>query len=300
MFKKVLKWIGITVLSALILLTFAYGLISWSVNNRINSRYSFKKNVAMLPDSADSSVLLRGKRLLAIKGCNECHGAHLDGQLIIDDKMVAILPASNLTRGKGGLPADFSDQDWMMALQHGVSKEGQPLWLMPSQESALMTEKDLRAIIAYCKTISPVDHILPEKQIGPMGKVLTFFDKLDLLSVEKIDHQAAAVKEVSEDKESIALGKYLSVSCTGCHRQDFRGGDPVAPGFPEVPDISPSGDPGKWTQQQFFTALRSGKKPSGKQMDSRYMPWKMTAQYTDRELASLYLYLHSIKNADRP
>ncbi|CAN5565973.1 hypothetical protein BH09BAC4_BH09BAC4_45740 [soil metagenome] len=44
-----------------------------------------------------------------------------------------------------------------------------------------------------------------------------------------------------------------------------------------------------------FATLRTGKTPSGHQIDNENMPWKITAQYSDKELASLYQYFRSIQ-----
>jgi hypothetical protein len=40
--------------------------------------------------------------------------------------------------------------------------------------------------------------------------------------------------------------------------------------------------------------LTTGKTPEGHALKNEDMPWKMTAQYTRTELASLYQYLQSI------
>ncbi|SFE18092.1 hypothetical protein [Spirosoma endophyticum] len=65
--------------------------------------------------------------------------------------------------------------------------------------------------------------------------------------------------------------------------------------MPPVPNLTSTGNVGKWTKAQFFATLRTGKTPSGHQIDNENMPWKMTAQYSDKELASLYQYFQSIR-----
>lgn len=87
------------------------------------------------------------------------------------------------------------------------------------------------------------------------------------------------------------MGKYLSVSCIGCHRTNFKGGDSPIPGMPPVPDITSSGNTDRWSLSQFIHTLRTGKTPEGKIMDNQNMPWKMTAKYTDEELQALYAFL---------
>lgn len=37
---------------------------------------------------------------------------------------------------------------------------------------------------------------------------------------------------------ALAFGSYLAVFCTGCRKPGLKGGEPVAPGYPQVPDIT--------------------------------------------------------------
>ncbi|WP_138484853.1 c-type cytochrome [Dyadobacter bucti] len=292
MIRKIFKWTGIALLSVLSLLGIGYAVATFSINGRIRKNYAFAKE--SLEITSDSATLARGKHLVAIKGCQDCHGADLSGKIMIDDGAVGRLPASNLTRGKGGLPDNYSTADWVTALRHGIDKTGRPLIFMPSHETTLLSAQDMAAIIAFCQTVPSVDHELPAIDLGPVAKVMGYLDKMPLLSVEKIDHAKAMVAEI-DTAEGAVQGKYLAISCSGCHRADFKGGDPLAPGLPPVPDLSLSGNVGKWTKEQFINTLRTGKTPSGHQMNSDDMPWKMTAQYEDKELSSLYAFFQTIE-----
>jgi cytochrome c553 len=292
MIRKIFKWTGIILLSVLSLLGIGYGVAAFSINSRIQKSYTFASEDLEIP--SDSASLARGKHLVAIKGCQDCHGADLSGKIMIDDGAVGRLAASNLTHGKGGLPDHFSTADWVTALRHGIDKTGRPLIFMPSHETTLLSAQDMAAIIAYCQTVPPVDHELPSIDLGPVAKVMSYLDKMPLLSVEKIDHAKNMVAE-ADTTEGAAQGKYLAISCSGCHRTNFKGGDPLAPGLPPVPDLTLTGNVGKWTKGQFITTLRTGKTPSGHQMNSDDMPWKMTAQYEDKELSSLYAFFQTIK-----
>ena len=288
MILKILKWTGIFLLSVIFCLAVGYGLIANNIASRSEKKYSFDKQ--NLEITKDSSTLARGEHLVAIKGCQDCHGKNLAGRIMMDDGMVGRLPASNLTTGKGGLSKDYTTEDWVTALRHGIDKTGRPLIFMPSHETALLSQEDMAAIIVYCQNIPAVDNELPNITLGPVANVMSYFDKMPLLSVEKIDHSKPMIVR-ADTVEGVKQGEYLAVSCSGCHRSDFKGGDPLAPGLPPVPNITASGNPGKWTQQQFISTLRTGKTPSGHQMSNDNMPWQMTAQYEEKELASLYQFL---------
>ncbi|WP_131694649.1 c-type cytochrome [Dyadobacter tibetensis] len=280
------------VITVLNLLLIAYLVIANDIKKRTEKIYAFKEKTIAIP--SDSLSIARGKHLSVIKGCQDCHGADLGGKLMIDDPGLGVIVASNLTGGKGGLPQDYGVQDWMRALRHGVGRSGKALILMPSHETALLSKADLSALIAYCRQVDRVDRPLPANKLGPVANMMGYLGKMPLLSVEKINHVAPLRLEV-DTAPGPALGEYLAISCSGCHRADFKGGDPIAPGMPEVPNITSSGAVGKWTQEQFISTLRTGKTPTGHQLKNEEMPWMMTAQYDLKELVSLYLYLRTIK-----
>ncbi|MBD2755894.1 c-type cytochrome [Spirosoma validum] len=292
MLRKLAKWTGIVLGTLVLLLLAGYFLIARSIAQRIDKTYSFTNETLTIPN--DSATVSRGEHLAVIKGCTDCHGTNLSGKIMIEDDALGRLSSSNLTKGKGGLPADYSTTDWVRALRHGVSRAGKPLLFMPSHETTMLSEQDMAAVIAYCHRIPSVDHELPANKIGPVVNVMAYLDKMPLLSVEKIDHNRSMVAKV-DTVEGVAMGKYLAVSCSGCHQPTFKGGEPAAPGFPPSADLTRTGNVGKWTQAQFIATLRTGKTPSGHQLNNEYMPWKMTAQYDQKELASLYQYFRSLK-----
>lgn len=291
MFIKILKWSGLALLIMAMLFGSGFLLIAHNINVRAAKTYAFPKEKLSIP--TDSATIARGKHLVAIKGCEDCHGTDLSGKIMINDAAIGTLAASNLTKGKGGLPSSYSNDNWLTALRHGINENGKPLIFMPSHETSLLSANDLAAIISYCSIIKPVDRLLPATKLGPMAKVLGYFDKMPLLSVEKIDHNRSMIM-TADTSEGIELGKYLAISCSGCHQKDFKGGDAVVPGGPKVPSLTAAGNVGKWSQEQFINTLRTGKTPSGHQLKNEDMPWKMTAQYHDKELASLYQYFQTI------
>lgn len=289
--KKALKWIGIVIGSLVTLALIFYAIVYFNIGHRISKTYAFQQETILIP--TDSATIAQGAHLVAIKGCTDCHGKNMEGKVMINDGGLGTLTAPNLTKGVGGLPNEYNTVNWLTALRHGVNKQGNPLLLMPSHESTLLKEKDMAAIIAYCQQLEPVNNELPVTKIGPVVRVMTFLGKMPLLSVEMIDHNAPMTGEILQG-DLITEGKYLAISCKGCHRDNMQGGAPLAPGFPEVPNITAMGPSGKWTQEQFTTMLRTGKTPTGRQIDNENMPWKMTAQYTDEEINALYTYLHSL------
>jgi mono/diheme cytochrome c family protein len=291
MFKKILKIAGIVLGVVVCILAGLYTKIYFNIKERMNREYAVVPEAIQIHN--DSATLELGGRLIKAKGCTDCHGDDMAGKVFIDDPMLGLLIARNLTKGKGGLPQDHNTTDWVLALKHGIRRDRKPLLFMPAHEYAHLTEEDMGAIIVYCSTLPRVDRELPANDLGPLAKILTHFDKLPLFPAEMIDHERPLVKTVKAEV-TVEYGKYLSVACQGCHRGNLKGGEPVAPGFPVVADISSSGHPGQWTDEQFINTLRTGVTPEGKVLKPSEMPWTMTKEFTDVELKALHLYLKSI------
>lgn len=291
MLKKILKITGIVLGSIVVLALGYYAKVCISVSNRHDKTYTVTPQVVNVP--SDSTTYALGGRLIKAKGCTDCHSADLGGKVFIDDPALGFVVARNLTKGKGGLPQDFSIADWVLALKHGLDKDHKPLIIMPAHEYTHLSETDMGAIIAYCTKLPNVDRELPESAVGPLGKILTDLGKIELFPAEKIDHNRTLTKEVTP-AVSVAYGEYIAVACQGCHRKDMKGGEPIAPGFPVVADISSTGHPANWTDEQFIETLRTGTTPEGKVLNPKDMPWTMTKELTDLELKALHLYLKSI------
>ncbi|MCU0357636.1 MAG: c-type cytochrome [Cyclobacteriaceae bacterium] len=291
MINRILKLIGWIVTGVLLLITAAFAFFYFQVEARLAKHYQVIPQY--LEVSYDSAQLAYGERLTLVKGCRDCHGDNLSGRIFLDDPALGRIIGKNLTRGKGGLPDDYSTDDWVLAMKHGIRRDGKSLLFMPSYEFTLLSEEDMAAIIAYARQLPPVDNQLPDHALRPLGYVLTALDQFPLIPAERIDHSSTLVRKVKAEV-TVDFGKYLANSCIGCHRPDMKGGDPIAPGFPPVPDITSAGNPGKWTESQFMEVLRTGKTPEGKTLDPANMPWNMTAAYTDTELKALYTYIKSL------
>ena len=290
MLRKIFKWTGIVLGSLVLLLLVFYGIVYAKTEASINKVYDVKLQRLPIPD--DSASYIAGRHVAGIRGCLGCHGADLaTGEVFADESSpIGILHASNITGGKGGI--QYTDQDWIRALRHGLGKDNKPLWFMPSHEICGLSNQDMAALISYVKKQPPVDKTTPQKSLKPLGRILTFLGEFPLLPAEQIDHTATYADEVKPAVD-VAYGKYLAVTCTGCHTDSFKGAPARSPEQPPIPDISSTGHLGKWTQQDFVNVFRTGKTPEGRVL-SKYMPVE-AFPYSDGELRAIYLYLHEVK-----
>lgn len=245
---------------------------------------------------ADAEAVRQGAHLAVVRGCVDCHGADLGGRLFIDEQPMARLTATNLTAGRGGVASRYADADWVRAIRHGVAPDGRALLFMPSHEFNPLGDEDVGALVAYIKSLPPVDSDLPESSVGPLGRALFLAGQVPLLPAELIDH-AAPRGAAPAPGATAEYGAYLATGCTGCHGAGFSGGKipGTPPDWKAAANLTPDSATGlgRWTEQDFVRAMRTGKRPDGSGIDP-LMPWKGLANMTDTELQALWAYLRTV------
>jgi len=61
----------------------------------------------------------------------------------------------------------------------------------------------------------------------------------------------------------------------------------------KVPNLTASGEAGKWMEEDFFKAIRTGTRPDGRVL-SAAMPWPRMKELTDDELRAMWMYIRSL------
>lgn len=291
---RVLGWI-VAGLGALVVVAVAAVVIVY--NSRANKAYAVPEAAVVIP--TDAEAVARGEHLVkAVGGCVGCHGEDLAGGPVIDDPALGTIYSRNLTSGQGGVGAELSDADFVRAIRHGVKPDGKSLVVMPSYDYQHLADADVAAIVAYLRTLPPVDHVIPDPTLKPLGLVLTVLNALPTFPAELVDH--TLVPTAPAAGVTTEYGEYLvSVAgCSGCHGAGLAGG--VVPGSgpdaPPAPNLTPSGELGQWTAEMFVTTLRTGVRPSGTPLAGD-MPWREYGQMTDDELAAVFMYLQTLPPA---
>lgn len=293
--SKALKWIGIG-LGALIglVLILVVGLYAMG-RARIHRAYEVGEGFT-IPTSA--TAVERGRVLTqGTVGCLECHAPDGRGSVFFDNEApFGTMAAPNLTTGAGGV-GGMTDAEWERAVRHGIGHDGRVLIIMPSHHFAWMSDEDLGAVLAYIKTLPPVDNELPARSLHPLLYIMGAAGMLGDLPVEVIDHDAAHPASVAPSIDA-AYGEYLThlATCYDCHGPALNGeagGGP--PSDVPPPDITGAGEVGGWTTEQFITALQTGVTPSGRVLNPDAMPWKLFGQMSDDELTAIYNYLQTLK-----
>jgi len=239
-----------------------------------------------------AAALAWGEHIAMTRGCTDCHGQDFGGGLFADAMPVFRLSASNLT--PGGVGAEYSDQDWVRSIRHGIRPDGTPLLYMPALEYYYLNDNDLAALILYLKSLPPVERDTGENAVGPMGRALLFTGKLPLLSAEFIDHEAPRPNAPPRGA-TVEYGAYLAKGCIGCHGETLSGGPipGVPPDWPPASNLTRDGETGLegWSREDFFRAMREGLRPDGTQLQAQFMPWPNIGTLHDDELEALWMYL---------
>ena len=296
MIRKILKWIAIVLGSLVGLLVlvvvalFIIGEVKW---NQTYENYDIP--VETIPIPTDEASLARGEHLATILVCKQCHGEDLSGMTLPDlPSDIATISVPNLTAGAGGVGATNGDEDWVRAIRHGVGHDGRGLVIMPSRAWYFFNDEDLGALIAYLKTIPPVNNELPERRIGPLGRVMVALGQFPKPGAMTIDHDAPR-PVAPEPGVTVEYGEYLAHTCTVCHGVNLNGATIPIPNTPgiRVPNLTQGGELGFWSEEEFITTLRTGVTPSGHELTDD-MPWQYVGQMTDEELEAIWLYLQSV------
>lgn len=292
--RRVLKWVGVGFGGLVVLLVVVGAILYFRGSSRIDRNYQINIDPIDTPSSPDA--IARGQHLaISVAGCSSCHGANLGGDVLFDDFGFGEVYAPNLTSGRGGVGAIYSDTDWVRAIRHGVDPEGNGLLFMPSDVFHNLSAEDLGAIIAYIKSVPPVDNETPEPTLGVLGKVFVGAGLvLEPVSTELIDHEAPAADSVAP-AVSAEYGAYLvSIGhCQVCHGDQLTGGKLDAMS-PTAPNLARQGVASRWSLEEFSDTLRTGRTPEGKRLDPEMMPWDIFAAMSDEEIEAIWLYLQSI------
>jgi mono/diheme cytochrome c family protein len=123
----------------------------------------------------DPAVLKRGKYILTISGCNDCHtpGGMEKGPAVPENEWLTGVPvgyqgpwgttyATNLRLVIGGM----TEEQWLL---HARQPRRPP---MPWLNLREMSDADLKAIYAYVRSLGPTGEVMPA-YVAPGGKVTT-------------------------------------------------------------------------------------------------------------------------------
>lgn len=245
-----------------------------------------------VPIPSDAAAIARGRHLSeSVAVCTICHGDDLGGKLAFDEPVFGRGYTPNLTRGRGGIAGTYTDADWVRAIRHGVARDGRGLLFMPVDHYRHLSDEDLGAMIAYYRSLPPVDNERTALELSVVARLM-----IDLgisgpvVRAAVMDHDAARPARPQDE------GAYLIDvgGCSFCHGETLTGGQGLEPGAPPGPDLTRSGRLAGWSLAEFTAVLRTGTTPDGHAIDPRFMPWRGYARMTDAEIAAIWDHLQRL------
>lgn len=159
---------------------------------------------------------------------------------------------------------------------------------MPAETYYFLSDGDLGDVIAYLKSLPPVDRTWAAPQPSLLAKALVGSGKLDdTMPFFVIDHQAPRPAK-PEPGPTAENGEYIvrTFGCRNCHGSKLSG--QIAPdGSGAVaPNLTQAGSIKDWSEDDFLTMIQ--------EQDSKQMPWGMLRAMSDDEQRALYRYLTSL------
>ena len=132
--------------------------------------------------AADPAAVARGKYLVTIASCHDCHtpgyflgkpdmARYLGGSDVgFELPGLGVFVGPNLTPDKETGLGSWTDAQVVAAIQAGHRPDGRMLApIMPYHAFANLTPQDAQAIVAFLRSIPPVEH----KVAGPFGPTQT-------------------------------------------------------------------------------------------------------------------------------
>ena len=254
------------------------------------------KQLNMNPDN-----LAWGAQVYFTRGCAECHGVDGGGKIFIDDKYYGRFVGSNLTKGQGGVGANYpTGRDWERAVRYGLNPKFRTLTNMPANEYYPLTPRDSIALYSYLAALRPVDRTLPPNSAGPISRILYLFGQFPELYASQLVEAGRPQAPDMVPSASPEYGKYLAISCARCHGENMRGIRNLKTELPwkMTPNITSGGVLVQYDLERFKLAMRAGVTPDGRHMtpgvNSGAMPWESSARFQEYELAAIFAYLKTL------
>jgi mono/diheme cytochrome c family protein len=267
------------------------------------------KPVAEAP-AVDPKLVERGRYVANASGCVVCHTAigpngpdvehAFAGGLEMPDT-IGTWRTPNITQDKRTGIGGWTDAQIIAAVREGMRPDGERMFaIMPYANYNRMTDDDAKALVAFLRTIKPIERLVARNKD---------------LKLPPVDApKPANLPDLATDR--VKHGEYLAslMLCSHCHWTPlpktmtpagpdklFSGGMPLqlpmATGTLYSPNITsdPETGIGKWTEDQIFGVIKSMQKPDGKVVRGPMVLLQSTwSQLDDDDLRAVAVYVKQL------
>jgi len=275
-------------------------------------------------DNKDSlkQVIARGEYLVNhVAGCIDCHskrdftkysgpvvpGSEGGGGMLFDPKfgLPGMIYGKNITPDSATGIGTWTDDEILRAMTQGINKKGDTLFpIMPYPNFNRMAKTDLLSIIAFIRTLKPINNVVPARQLFvPIGVV--YPGKFLQPSVDS--NMAPPASDI------VKYGGYLAMvaDCGTCHSpltpqgpdhtRMFAGGYIFDLGSNKVASANITPDStgiGGWSEERFMSKFTTYRDSSQINRDpgnqNTIMPLSILAGMKDEDIKAIYAYLRTV------
>ena len=289
--KRSLKWL-LWIVVLLVLLLAGAVLIGLQMSERKRMRV-IAVQVAPVPYTTDASAQERGRYLFQTRGCAECHGANGAGREFVNDGKGTRIAGPNIT--PTGAVANYTPEDWVRTIRHGVQPDGHPVLVMPCEDFNRFTDEDLAALVAYVRSLPPMAGGTAVVELPLPARVLYGFDVIPD-AAQRINHTLPPSTPVASGV-TVEHGAYVANMCIGCHGAKLSGGKIAGgpPDWPAAANITPGEGSAMLRYKDadaFATMLQTGKRPDGTSI--AVMPFESLSKLNDVDKRALFAFLQTV------
>ncbi len=311
--KKVFKYAGYVIL---VLILAVVGLLTYVKMALPNVGEAENLVIEYTPEMVE-----RGRYLAnSVSVCMDCHSTRdftrFSGPLVEGtlgkggDRFDQSIGMPGVFFPKNITPAGISrytDGELFRVITSGVTKEGRPMFpLMPYPYYGRMAEEDIYSIIAYLRSLPPIENAVPDSEADfPVNFILHTIP------------EKGSPQPIPPKSDKVAYGKYLTnaAGCRECHTKDkqgqiipeleYSGGREFK--FPDgsacvSANITPDRETGigAWTSDLFVTRFKMYADSAFVLPDAApgefntIMPWTMYAHMEQEDLEAIYSYLQTV------
>lgn len=199
---------------------------------------------------------------------------------------------------------DWSDGELMRAIREGIGRNDAALFpIMPYFIYTALADYDARAVIAYLRTLPPVERELPDTNISfPTSLFIRFLPR-----------PLSGEIPLPDDSSSIQYGQYLArvARCEFCHSPRNNRNRLPEKGWEFTGGVEFLGQNGTFmstnltrhekglgdmSREEFIALFRNREGPATGNVD--IMPWTYFGGMTDKDLGAIFDYLHSLPAKD--
>lgn len=239
-------------------------------------------------DRQGSDEVAHGERLTAVLGCQECHGKDLTGRDWSSEGF-ATMSTANVTLALAG----YTDKQLEQVIRSGQRPGGRELWEMPSHLFTRLTGPDMKALIAYLRTVPIAGKAHPDPIFFEQAK-----QEIAAGTYKSSAQDAAEMgqREAPDAGPGHEQARYIvRTACAECHGVELRGGVPF-PGAPFRPDLRIVA---AYDNVDFFRLLTTGKAAGDREL--HMMSPTARSRYShltppEREAIHAYLVALAVKD----